>query len=173
MSGWPNSVPDELKPYYLKSDELSMLVGCLLWGARVVVPPQGRTAVLSELHETHPGYTRMKALARSYIWWPNMDREIKNVVKACQVCQENNASLPTAPLHPWLWPSQPWSRLHLDFEGPFMGRMYLIIVDTHSKWLDAHIMPTMHLIPFRENDQNSQVCFHKPWSAKEGTYRQE
>lgn len=143
LNGWPNSVLDDMKTYYSKSDELSTLDGCLLWGARVVVPPQGRTAVLSELHETHPGCTRMKALARSYVWWPNMDREIENTVKACQICQENKVSPPTAPLHPWLWPSQPWSRLHLDFAGPFMGRMYLIIVDAHSKWLDAHIMPTI------------------------------
>ena len=39
-----------------------------------------------------------------------------------------------APLHPWLWPSKPWARIHLDFAGPFLGRMFLIVVDAHSKW---------------------------------------
>lgn len=79
----------------------------------------------------------MKALARSYIWWPKMDQEIEKLVKECDSCQENRNSPPTAPLHPWEWPSQPWSRLHLDYAGPFMGYMYLVLVDAHSKWLEA------------------------------------
>lgn len=38
-----------------------------------------------------------------------------------------------APLHPWLWPAMPWQHLHLDFAAPFMNRMYLVVVDAHSK----------------------------------------
>ncbi len=30
----------------------------------------------------------MKSLARSYIWWPNMDKEIEEVVKSCHSCLE-------------------------------------------------------------------------------------
>ena len=35
-----------------------------------------------------------------------------------------------APLHLWLWPTKLWQRLHLDFAGPFQGRMYLLVSDT-------------------------------------------
>ena len=42
--------------------------------------------------------------------------------------------LTKAPLHPWEMPQQPWKQLHLDFAGPFEGQMWLIIVDTCSKW---------------------------------------
>jgi transposase InsO family protein len=69
-----------------------------------------------------------------------MDSEIETVVKQCPVCKESRAS---PPLHPWQWPSQPWSRVHLDFAGPYMGHMFLVIVDAHSKWLDAHIMSSI------------------------------
>ncbi len=31
----------------------------------------------------------------------------------------------------------PWSRLHLDFAGPFQGRTSLILIDAHSKWIEA------------------------------------
>ena len=140
MTGWPSTASDEFKPYQSRAKELSVQDGCVLWGSRVVIPPQGRLAVLEELHETHPGATKMKALARSYVWWPKMDCEIETVVKQCPVCQESRASPPLAPLHPWQWPSQLWSRVHLDFAGPYMGHMFLVIVDAHSKWLDAHIM---------------------------------
>jgi len=43
-----------------------------------------------------------------------------------------------AALHPWEWPSRPWSRIHIDYAGPLMGKMFLIIIDAHSKWLNIH-----------------------------------
>ena len=144
LLGWPDTpLGDDFKPYQSRSSELSVLDGCILWGSRVIVPPQGRQAVLDELHETHPGTSRMKALARSYLWWPRMDSEIETCVKSCKVCQESRASPSPAPLHPWQWPKEPWSRLHLDFAGPHMGHMFLVIQDAHSKWLDAHVMSTI------------------------------
>ena len=66
-----------------------------------------------------------------------MDVAIEDMVKECQKCQESRPSPPVAPLHPWEWPSRPWSRLHLDFAGPYLGSMYLILVDAYSKWLDV------------------------------------
>ena len=65
---WPVSVPDEMKPYLMHKSELSVLNGCLLWRARVVIPSAGRQAVLGELHESHVGCMKMKALARSYVY---------------------------------------------------------------------------------------------------------
>ena len=72
-----------LVPYKSRVKELSVVDGCILWGARVVVPQQGRKAVLDELHETHSGCSKMKALARSYVWWPKMDSDIENMIKHC------------------------------------------------------------------------------------------
>ncbi|CAB4043809.1 uncharacterized protein K02A2.6-like, partial [Paramuricea clavata] len=46
------------------------------------------------------------------------------------------------PSHPWEWPTTPWQRIHLDFVGPFLGRMFLIIVDAHSKWPEVEMMPS-------------------------------
>jgi len=141
QTGWPDHyLGDEYKPYVSRKNEMSTLDGCVLWASRVIVPPQGRQAILKELHDTHPGTSKMKALARSYIWWPGMDAQITDLVKSCAVCQESRPSPAAAPLHPWEWPSQPWSRIHLDFAGPFLNSMFLIIVDAHSKWIDAHIM---------------------------------
>ena len=141
LQRWPTAqLGEEYKPFTSCKDELSVLDGCILWGARVVVPPPGQKSVLEELHETHLGASKMKALARSYIWWPKMDNSIKGVAKRCPSCQQASSSPPKAPLHSWEWPSQPWSRLHLDFAGPFMGHMFLVVVDSHSKWLDVQIM---------------------------------
>ena len=41
MVGWPDNVGIDLKPYRSRWQELSTLNGCVLWGSRVVIPPQG------------------------------------------------------------------------------------------------------------------------------------
>ena len=47
-----------------------------------------------------------------------------------------------APLHPWVWPEAPWRRIHIDFAGPLMGKMFLIVVDVHSKWPEVITVPS-------------------------------
>ena len=109
----------------------------------MIIPKPGRAEVLQELHEAHPGATRMKRLARMFVWWPGMDQDIEEKVKSCPECQSHRPSPPLAPLQPWQWPSRPWSRLHLDFAGPFMGHMFLVVIDSHSKWMEVHLMPSI------------------------------
>ena len=62
----------------------------------------------------------MKMLARAYIWWPKLDNDIEQLAKNCISCQVTSAASPKAPLYPWEWSAQPWSRFHLDFAGPFL-----------------------------------------------------
>ena len=138
QQGWPSgNVEEDLSNFYSRRQELSVYDGCLLRGGRVIVPEPGRNAVLSELHEGHPGITRMKSLARTYVWWPGLDKDIEKSVRQCNACQETQATPPVAPLNPWKWPSRPWARLHLDFAGPFQGKLFLIMIDAHSKWIEA------------------------------------
>ena len=49
---------------------------------------------------------------------------------------------PVAPLNPWKWPTRSWARLHLDFLGPFEGKNLLIVIDAHSKWIEAVCTPS-------------------------------
>lgn len=139
LRGWPEGVNDTpFIPYSHRQEELSTQAGCVLWGARVVIPPPGRAAILKQLHQSHPGITRMKGLARSYMWWPKLEAEIEALVNTCQVCQENRNLPAVAPLHPWEWPSKPWQRVHVDYAGPFLGKMFLILIDAHSKWMEVY-----------------------------------
>ena len=140
QEGWPVRTQRDvdLQPYCHRRDELSTEGGCLLWGSRVVMPPKGRKRALSLLHEAHPGIVRMKALARGYVWWPGIDKDIEFCVKECAICQSSRKMPPVAPLHPWVRPEKPWMRVHLDYAGPFEGKMFLLIIDSYSKWLDVH-----------------------------------
>ena len=141
---WPDTVKsEELLPYYHQRTELSLQDGCVLWGTRVLIPAPGRADILQELHVTHPGMSRMKALARSYMYWPGIDKDIERLVSDCATCQEHRNVPPSTELHPWEWPDKPWSRLHADFAGPFLGHMFLILVDSHSKWMDIYTMSSI------------------------------
>ncbi len=137
MRGWPSSVGKSLRVYHTKMAELSVEDGCLLWGGRVIIPVSLKKVVLSELHKEHMGVSRMKALARSHVWWHGLDQDIEALAKSCQACLAVKQSPAKAPLHPWTWPSRPWQRLHVDFAGPFLNQSYFIVVDAHSKWAEV------------------------------------
>ena len=144
MCGWPEdfSADEMVQPFERRRDELSVDQGCLLWGSRVIIPKRLRSDTLKELHQTHIGMSRMKMLARCFCWWPKMDQDIEQAVRDCEICQRNQKEPAKAPIHPWETTSEPWVRLHLDYAGPFLGKMFLIVTDTYSKWIDAFILPT-------------------------------
>ena len=61
-------------------------------------------------------------------------------MKTCQACQSSRKNPALVLLHPWEWPRRSWSRVHADYASPFMGQMLLLLVDMHTKWMDAHIV---------------------------------
>ena len=109
QQGWPSQVDPDLTPFFSRKAELSLYEGCVLWGTRVVLPEPGRAAVLAQLHEGHPGMSRLKGLARMYVWWPGIIGDIERAVHDCAQCQCNQSQPAVAPLCPWSWPSRPWA----------------------------------------------------------------
>ena len=141
-SGWPQQVKECLKPYWYRRNEITVEGDCLMWGIRVIVPKKLQEDIVKELHRHHQGIARMKANARSYVWWPGLDKSLEQIAKDCQACKSTKSMPAVAPLQPWIWPSCPWQRLHIDFAGPFKGRMFFILVDAHSKWPEVVEMKT-------------------------------
>ena len=82
----------------------------------------------------------MKVLACSYVWWPKIDADIGAQVKRCNQCQLNQPSPPVVPMHPWEWPEHPEDRIYINFARSFMGKMFLLVVDTHSRWMEVEIV---------------------------------
>ena len=107
----------------------------------VVPTPEDIILIISAIEES-------PVCASDIRWWMAKDPILSKVL--CYVTRgwlhlvtevemhQNNP--PLAPIYSWQWPANPWSRLHVDFAGPFIGRMFLIIIDAHSKWIDAHMM---------------------------------
>ncbi|XP_052749474.1 uncharacterized protein K02A2.6-like [Galleria mellonella] len=120
--------------------EFSIQSNCIFYGIRIVIPKQLQPAILQELHTAHTGIVKMKALARSYVWWKNIDADIERMVNECKPCcllQKNPTKIP---IHSWEYPKEPWSRIHIDYAGPFFDQYFLIVVDAYTKWLE--VIPT-------------------------------
>lgn len=141
LSGWPAHYDDQLQPFYVRRNELSYEQGCVTWGQRVIIPDELKNAVLALLHEEHPGMQRMKMLARSFVWWPLIDKDIEAIVRQCKVCQTTLPAKAPGPLHPWTYPTRVWQRVHVDFAMKDGSNLFLL-VDSYSKWIEAKCLRT-------------------------------
>lgn len=140
VKGWPAKDTVGLSEYFSRCEQLSVCHGCIMWGIRVVVPPKLCSKVLEALHEGHMGVVKMKSLARSYIWWPGIDHQIEDIAKSCTRCQLTQMQPPLAPIHSWECPTTAWQRIHVDHAGPFLDRMFLVVIDAYSKWPEVFIV---------------------------------
>lgn len=143
-NGWPTDqkkLSTEVGLYWKKRNELTIERNCLLWGSRVVIPTQSRTIIMNMLHLGHQGIVRMKTLARQHVYWPSIDKDIEARVERCHECQKTRNDPPKS-THPWEAADAPWSRIHIDHAGPFRGKLYLIITDSFTRWLDVAIVPS-------------------------------
>ena len=62
--------------------------------------------------------------SRSFVWWPQIDTDLEELVKNCDDCQSTRRLPPAAPLQPWEWPQKPWARVHADYAGPFLNKYF-------------------------------------------------
>lgn len=142
QGGWPSKevLSDDIRTYFEKRDEISFEEGILLWKGRIVVPKSLRNRIMDMLHDGHPGISAMQSTARLHLYWPGFDNEIANYVNSCESCQETKPHENYVPLYPWNAPSEPWARIHIDFAGPFENKMWLIIIDAYSRWVEIFKM---------------------------------
>lgn len=75
VKGPPTEDTWRLKPYMGKTFELSVHSGCLLWGRGAVILLSLQAKMLQQLHAGNSGIVNVKESARSYFWWPGMDKQ--------------------------------------------------------------------------------------------------
>lgn len=144
-NGWPapreiQNHPQPVAVFHRHRESLSIINGALTYLDRTVIPLSLQAKILQNLHQSHPGCSRMKSLARGYVYWPGIDGDIERLVRTCKGCQLA-AKMP-ARVEPISWPEPegPWERVHIDFAGPVGGAQYFIIVDAYTKWPEVFRM---------------------------------
>lgn len=142
QNGWPDPLKHKYHPevqkFYQRREALTCIDDCVTFGERIVIPFKFRKLILRTLHKSHLGTTAMKMLARSFVYWPNIDDDIVDTARTCSRCAEN-AKLPVKTLlQSWPQALRPMERIHTDIAGPIEGKWYLISVDSFSMYPDVH-----------------------------------
>ena len=68
-----------------------------------------------------------------------MDQGVEQTVRNCNNCQQVKKSPALAPLTLWLWPSNPWHRIHVDYAEDEKEH-YFIVVNARSRWSEIYFM---------------------------------
>ena len=149
VDGWPSSrqqVQPEIRQFFDRRLELSVVQSCITRGFCTVIPAALRQSVLTLAHEGHPGIVRMKRLCRDAVWWPAINTDIEHVVRDSTACIISGKSVKSSPgpLQPLPWPSGPWRRLSLDIAGEYIAaphhqRFIIVAVDHFSKWPEVGV----------------------------------
>lgn len=138
---WPDT--SELQPFKRVKNELSVTNGLVLRGCRIVIPAGLRQRTLQNAHEGHQGMVRTKQMVRGKVWWPGVDRNIEEMVKACLPCQSVSTKYTAEPLQPTEMPAKPWQVIHIDLCGPFpSGENLLVCEDACTRWPEVVILRT-------------------------------
>ena len=80
---------NELRQYWSYRDELSIINGVIVKSDRVVIPKKLRSEMLKRLHIPYLGIEKAKLRARELMFWPGVNREIKDIVKLCNISIKN------------------------------------------------------------------------------------
>ncbi|ETN78110.1 hypothetical protein NECAME_10588 [Necator americanus] len=93
---WLSKPKEQINSWKALSHALSVQNGCLYFDHRIVVSASLQEAVLKQLHEGHPGMTKMKMLARGYVYWTNINRKLyatAATVKKLRRCKRRQFSI--------------------------------------------------------------------------------
>ena len=129
----PRDVHQKIRKYWNFRDELAIEDGIILKGEKVVVPQSLRDDYMKRIHDGHQGITRCQQRARSSIYWPGINEDIKDTVEKCQKCQQHQVTQPKEPLEKIEYPRIAWHTLSTDLFH-YESKNYVIICDYYSKY---------------------------------------
>ncbi|KAK7919302.1 hypothetical protein WMY93_010586 [Mugilogobius chulae] len=107
----------------------------LLRDTRIVIPTALHEKAIRLAHEGHQGIVKTKALLRTKVWFPDIDRKAEAAVRNCLACQANTPVTQNEPLKMSPLPEAPWHSVSADFYGPLpSGEYLLVITDDYSRY---------------------------------------
>ena len=126
--------------YKAIKEELWVVGQVVMRGSRIVIPEslQKRTIMLA--HEGHQGMVRTKARLREKVWWPRMDKQVEQAIRACHPCQLVGPRSKPEPVRSTKLPDSPWQEISVDLLDISSGNHLLVVVDYYSRWIEAVLL---------------------------------
>jgi hypothetical protein len=109
----------------------------------IVIPKELRKKTLRLAHVGHPGMTATKSILRARVWWPKMNTEVEEWVINCMGCALTSNGERPAPMRATQLPTEPWSKLAIDFNGPHVacgGQSVAVLIDYYSRYMVARFV---------------------------------
>ncbi|XP_048584683.1 uncharacterized protein K02A2.6-like [Nematostella vectensis] len=163
--------------YKAVSKELWIAGQLVMRGNRIVLPESLWKQAIILAHEGHQGMVRTKSRLRSKLWWPQMDAQAEQFIKACYPCQLVGPRGKPEPVRSTELPEEPWEDLATDLTEIPGGNHLLVVVDNYSRWPEVvllkktdapHVITalegifTTHGIPYTVRSDNGP-----PFASKE------
>ena len=89
IQGWLDSIkdlPTDLRVFWSFRDELAVEDGIIFKGKQVLIPESLRADILAQLHQSHQGTEKTQLLAREWVYWPNINKDIEHMTRTCTLC---------------------------------------------------------------------------------------
>lgn len=137
--GWPEqkcNLPLSLKLFWNVRNDIYLIDGLLLKDNRLIIPSEWKRDVLQKLHTGHFGIEKCKAKARKTVFWPNMTKDIEEMVNKCEDCLKYQCKQTKEPMQTHEIPVLPWQIISSDILE-FKNTNYVVVIDYYSKYIEA------------------------------------
>ena len=143
-TGWPakrSQIPVSLHPYWNYRDELTVESGILMKNSKVLIPETLKQKYLKQIHQGHQGIEACRCRAREFVFWVNINSDLKEMVEKCDICQSQQNSTTSVQKYVSEVPPHPWHTLGSDLFY-FQRIDFLVVVDYFSKYLIVRKIPS-------------------------------
>ena len=145
---------DLVKPYSNIKDGLTVAPqNIVLRGSRIVIPTSLLQKAIDLAHDTHQGLVETKALLREKVWFPGIDRLVKETIDRCIPCQAAGQPNPHEPLqmpvvrHPTMTLAKVHANIMVLFLLENTSWSLLIAIQNIQKWRLSDLRRHPVLVP--------------------------
>ena len=111
--------------------------GILMKNSKVLIPETLKQKYLKQIHQ---GIKACRSRAREFVFWININNDLKELVEKCDICQSQQNSTAIVQKYVSEVPPHPWHTLGSDLFY-FQRIDFLVIVDYFSKYLIVGKIP--------------------------------
>lgn len=143
--------------YKTMHEELWMIGQVVLRGGRTVMPLCWLTRVTGVWSEP-----------REKVWWPEMEKQVEEVLRACHPCQFVWPRAKPEPVRSIKLPKGPWKEISVDFLDISNGEHLLVVVGYYSRWTEAILLKKTgahHVVKSMEVIFWGHMVYQKLWAV--------
>ncbi|XP_053947695.1 uncharacterized protein LOC128856420 [Anastrepha ludens] len=146
VAGTANTAADtslQLKWISIPNSDFKICCDVATSEVRPFIPQSHRRNIIERMHRiSHGGVRATTKLIKTRFVWPNMGKQIANVVQRCLSCQRTKISRHMrSPLQPISLPSSRFEHINIDIIGPLPPsdeyQYCLTIIDRYTRWPEA------------------------------------